>query len=106
LTHSTRHDAWQVADSHGVVHAPVEPPHVPLFTDWLDLPPGLDWMEVGCGTAAPTVAVLDRCAPAHLLATEPSEGFRAQARSSIRDPGAYPKNGIIFGISSDAPSIA
>ncbi len=34
------------------------------FLDWLDLPQGLRWLDIGCGTGAFTQLLLDRCAPA------------------------------------------
>ncbi|MFT5511277.1 MAG: ubiquinone/menaquinone biosynthesis C-methylase UbiE, partial [Hyphomicrobiaceae bacterium] len=34
-----------------------------IFLDWLGLPPGLGWLDVGCGTGAFTELVIDRNAP-------------------------------------------
>lgn len=45
-------------------------------------------MDLGCGTGALTEAVLCRCAPRHVLALNPSEGFLAKARESVPDPRA------------------
>jgi SAM-dependent methyltransferase len=86
LIHSARHDAWQLADSYDRYMGRWSRRIAPIFLDWLDPPAGLDWLEVGCGTGALTSAILDRCAPADLLAVEPSERFLAQARSRIQDP--------------------
>lgn len=55
------------------------------FLDWLALPPGLHWLDVGCGTGAFTELVLQRCAPAQISAIDPSEDQIAFARSR---PGA------------------
>lgn len=55
----------------------------PLFLAWLDLPPGLHWLDVGCGTGALSATVLDRAAPASVTGVEPSPGFVEQARAQL-----------------------
>lgn len=51
----------------------------PAFLDWLAQPPGLRWLDVGCGTGALAATILDRCAPAQVSGVEPSDGFRRKA---------------------------
>jgi ubiquinone/menaquinone biosynthesis C-methylase UbiE len=51
-----------------------------IFLDWLSLPQGLDWLDVGCGTGAFTELVIDRCAPSNVSAIDPSEDQIAYAR--------------------------
>lgn len=53
------------------------------FLGWLDLPPSLRWLDVGCGTGALTRAIFDRCAPTRLIGVDPSEGFLAEARERL-----------------------
>jgi SAM-dependent methyltransferase len=55
------------------------------FLDWLDAPPGLRWLDVGCGNGAFTEVLIARCAPAEVIAVDPSEGQLAYARAR---PGA------------------
>jgi len=55
----------------------------PLFLSWLGLPPGLRWVDVGCGTGALCAAILDRCSPASVAGVEPSEGFLKTAREQL-----------------------
>ena len=52
-----------------------------VFLDWLALPKGLSWLDVGCGTGTFTELVIDRCAPASMSAIDPSEGQINFARS-------------------------
>jgi SAM-dependent methyltransferase len=54
-----------------------------VFLDWLALPPGLRWLDVGCGTGALTAQILDRCEPSSAVGVEPSEGFLAEARRRL-----------------------
>ena len=51
-----------------------------VFLDWLSLPKGLSWLDVGCGTGAFTELVIDRCAPSSMSAIDPSEGQINYAR--------------------------
>ncbi len=55
------------------------------FLDWLSLPGGLRWLDVGCGTGSFTELVLDRCAPNTISAIDPSEEQIAFAKGR---PGA------------------
>ncbi len=52
-----------------------------IFLDWLALPPGLRWIDVGCGNGAFTELLIERCAPAEVLGIDPSEGQLAFART-------------------------
>jgi ubiquinone/menaquinone biosynthesis C-methylase UbiE len=56
-----------------------------VFLDWLEAPPNLRWIEVGCGNGAFTEELIARCAPAAVSAIDPSEGQLAFARTR---PGA------------------
>ena len=51
------------------------------FLDWLRPPPGLRWLDVGCGNGAFTEALAGRCAPASIHGVDPSEAQLAFARS-------------------------
>ena len=51
------------------------------FLEWLAVPNGARWIDVGCGTGAFTEAVIERCDPAAVSAMDPSEGQLAYARS-------------------------
>ena len=55
------------------------------FLAWLDLSKGLRWLDVGCGNGAFTEEIVARCAPATVMAIDPSDQQLAFAR--IR-PGA------------------
>ena len=56
------------------------------FLDWLDVPAGRRWVELGCGTGALTQGIVSRGEPADVLAIDPSEGFIGWARSRVDDP--------------------
>jgi trans-aconitate methyltransferase len=60
------------------------------FIDWLNLPAGLRWLDVGCGTGAFTERVLDRCAPAQISGIDPAEGQIAYARAPRGTARGFP----------------
>jgi SAM-dependent methyltransferase len=60
----------------------------PRFVDWLDVPDGARWVDVGSGTGALTQTILDAAAPASVLGVEPSDGFRETAQQNVTDPRA------------------
>ena len=52
-----------------------------VFLDWLDVPKGLRWLDVGCGNGAFTEELIARCAPATVMAIDPSKDQLAYART-------------------------
>lgn len=58
------------------------------FLDWLGLPGGLRWLDVGCGTGALSQTVLDRARPREVAGADPSEGYVAHARARVADARA------------------
>jgi ubiquinone/menaquinone biosynthesis C-methylase UbiE len=52
-----------------------------VFLDWLDVPNGLRWLDVGCGNGAFTEELVARCVPATVTAIDPSEEQLAYART-------------------------
>ncbi|NKB17773.1 MAG: methyltransferase domain-containing protein, partial [Pseudanabaena sp. CRU_2_10] len=56
-----------------------------IFLDWVAPPPGLRWIDVGCGNGAFTELIAERCAPVEIQGIDPSEGQLSFARTR---PGA------------------
>lgn len=55
------------------------------FLGWLDLPDGLRWLDVGCGTGALTSTILRTASPSEVLGVDPSAGFLEHARQTVQD---------------------
>ena len=58
------------------------------FLAWLEVPPNLDWLDVGCGTGALTEVILQRAGPRSVKGVDPSAGFIEHARAHITDSRA------------------
>lgn len=57
------------------------------FLDWLAVPKGLRWLDVGCGNGAFTEVLIARCAPTAVSAIDPSEGQLSYARAARGQDG-------------------
>src|SRR5688500_12401991 len=55
------------------------------FLDWLSLPPGGNWLDVGCGTGALTGTILQEAQPEAVTGIDPAESFVAYAREHVQD---------------------
>jgi SAM-dependent methyltransferase len=58
------------------------------FLDWLAVPAGQRWLDVGCGTGALTSTVLERAQPASVIGLDASDGYVAHVRSRVDDARA------------------
>lgn len=53
-----------------------------IFLEWLAVPPGSSWLDVGCGTGAFTQLLVDKCRPREIQAIDPSADQIAYARTT------------------------
>jgi trans-aconitate methyltransferase len=56
------------------------------FVDWLAVPPGRIWSDVGCGTGAVTERIVQRTDPERVVGLDRSGIFIAAARNRTHDP--------------------
>lgn len=54
----------------------------------LDVAPGGDWRDIGCGTGAVTQAILDVAGPERVVGADPSDGYVRYARRHVTDSRA------------------
>jgi SAM-dependent methyltransferase len=57
----------------------------PRFVSWLQVPQGLHWLDVGCGTGALAKAIGEAAGPASVLGCDPAEPFVEFARRHSQD---------------------
>ncbi|HEX9596537.1 MAG TPA: class I SAM-dependent methyltransferase [Anaerolineales bacterium] len=60
----------------------------PQFINWLAVPDGSRWLDVGCGTGALSQTILDLSNPEKVKGLDRSEGFIAFAQENNSDPRA------------------
>ena len=65
------------------------------FVEWLGCPPGLQWLEIGCGAGALSRAILEKGEPGKLIGIDPSEEDLAQTRQTLRDGRAEFQLGVM-----------
>ena len=93
--------AWAASDSYDAYMGRWSRPIAARFLDWLQTPKDLDWLELGCGTGALTEATVGQCAPANVLALDPSEGFLSAGRENVPDQRVE----FRLGSATDLPSL-
>lgn len=53
---------------------------------WLAIPPGLNWLDVGCGTGSITRLILETQKPAKIISIDSSEEFISYSKKKISTP--------------------
>lgn len=82
---SKKHDAWSNGSSYESYMGRWSRRIAAEFVDWLDKPPELDWLEIGCGSGALTSQILSIANPRRLDSVDPSEGFVQTTTENIVD---------------------
>lgn len=75
MTHEHVPDTWEQGRAYERYIGRWSREVAPRFLEWLHVPRGRRWLDVGCGTGALSAAILEHCAPASVDGAEPSEGF-------------------------------
>ncbi|MBL8146026.1 MAG: methyltransferase domain-containing protein [Anaerolineae bacterium] len=73
------------------------------FVQWLAVPPGQRWLDVGAGTGILTQVILDEASPAAVTGLDFSAEYSAFARRRVQDGRAEFKVGDATAISFDPP---
>jgi len=76
-------DLWQSGDPYEYYMGRWSTLVAELFVDWLSLPSGLRWLDVGCGSGALSEAVITKNNPAEVIAIDQSEGFVRAAQQRL-----------------------
>jgi SAM-dependent methyltransferase len=86
MTEATRAHVWGNTATYEAYMGRWSRPVAETALAWLGLPPGLSWLDVGCGTGALTEVILEATDPREILGVDPSADFLAAATAQIADP--------------------
>ena len=75
------------------------------FLDWLNIPPGSTWLDIGCGTGSLTKLILDTCEPGFIYAIDSSGEFITHAQQTITNPIAHFQVGFAQALELDSNSV-
>jgi SAM-dependent methyltransferase len=86
MADATRAHVWGNTEAYEAYMGRWSRPVAEAFVAWLTPPPGLTWLDVGCGTGALTRAILDAADSEEILGVDPSADFIGAATAQIVDP--------------------
>jgi SAM-dependent methyltransferase len=78
-------DRWNAATAYEDFMGRWSRPLAARFVEWLELPAGIRWLDVGCGTGALSGAIAAIASPGAILACDSSESFVRYARDACGD---------------------
>jgi SAM-dependent methyltransferase len=79
----SRHDVWAQGAGYERYVGRWSRPVAAAFLDWLGVPPGKAWLDVGCGTGALSQRIVETAAPAAVVGIDTSDGFVAHASAHV-----------------------
>jgi SAM-dependent methyltransferase len=84
--HDARADRWRGGSAYEAFVGRWSRRVAELFVEWLGVPAGRSWLDVGCGTGALASSIMARAAPACVVAIDRSADFVARAGEELDDP--------------------
>jgi len=88
MTDAARHDVWAQGAGYERYIGRWSWPVAAALLDWLAIPRGKVWLDVGCGSGALSQRIVDSAAPETVVGIDSSEGFVAHARAHVADARA------------------
>ena len=79
MTDDTK-ESWNSGDAYDGWVGRWSRPVASQFVDWLAMPNGLRWADVGCGTGALTELIMRMCEPVSVVGIDRAESFSKVAR--------------------------
>ena len=84
--HVNRTDTWDSGDAYEPYVGRWSRLVARQFLEWLAIPTGCRWLDVGCGTGALAESILALAAPREVVGVDPSPAYVAFARDRVNDP--------------------
>jgi SAM-dependent methyltransferase len=82
---TARNDIWAAGDAYEPYVGRWSRLVAQGFLAWLAMPPGKEWLDVGCGTGALTQTILQHAAPRTVTGVDASPGFIEYAQAHVTD---------------------
>jgi len=79
-------DGWNAGDTYDDFMGRWSRPLAGAFIEWVGLPEGGHWLDVGTGTGALAAAICRLARPASVVACDPSAPFVEAAQKALSDP--------------------
>src|SRR5829696_2102541 len=86
MTDAARAYVWGNTEAYEAYIGRWSRPAAEAILQWLALPSGQRWLDVGCGTGALTEAILAAAEPSEILGVDSSADFLGAAEAQIVDP--------------------
>jgi SAM-dependent methyltransferase len=83
--HVNRTDVWDSGDAYEPYVGRWSRLVAREFLEWLAVPPGRRWLDVGCGTGSLAETILALAAPREVVGIDPSPAYVAFARDRVND---------------------
>ena len=85
MTKATRNDIWLQGAAYERYVGRWSRSVAAAFLDWIAVPPGMNWLDVGCGTGALSQRILESAIPAKIVGVDTSRSFVSHAAAHLTD---------------------
>jgi ubiquinone/menaquinone biosynthesis C-methylase UbiE len=82
-------DPWQSGEPYSQFMGRWSRPVAAIFIDWLGIPAGQSWLDLGCGTGSLSQTILEIASPQLIVALDQTPGFVDYAGRTIQDDKIY-----------------
>lgn len=105
MEHSEQKDVWAAGDLYEPYVGRWSRRVARAFLDWLGLPEGRDWLDVGCGTGALSQTIIETASPGTVTGVDSSPGYIEYVKGRIENPRARFEVGDAQSLPVDAGSL-
>lgn len=105
MEQSQRKDVWAASDLYEPYVGRWSRRVAKEFLNWLAVPEGMAWLDVGCGTGALIQTIIETGNPSSVIGIDPSPGYIEYAKARIASPRARFEVGDAQSLPMDTASL-